>query len=201
MIKWPGPSSLILLFAVLLMFGIFVISEPIPKTKTIENKAAPNHDTVPIEPASTKFEVAISHKFDELIAKAQSDIEQILGYKIRIIVFVGPYFRYLGFVAFLNTYYQPYYGLSLDDEFLEELTEAEINAVILHELGHILHRSPPNPNRNQSTEAEVLADSFMGKYPEYSSPKDMISLLDKAHSDYLIRRRRLEHLEKLAQGQ
>src|SRR3989338_1996662 len=200
MIKWSGPSSLILVFAVLLMFGIFVISEPIPKTKTIENKAAPNHDTVPIEPASTKFEVAISHKFDELIAKAQSDIEQILGYKIRITVLIGPYFQHFRLIAFLNTYYQPYDGLNLDNELLKELTETEINAVILHELGHICRRSPPNPNRNQATEAEVLADSFMGKYPEYSSAKDMISLLDKAHSDYLIRRRRLEHLEKLAQS-
>ncbi len=195
--KWPG-LSLILLFVVLFAFGVFVISKPSSQTETTNNKADPTQDTVTIERAPTELEATVSNKFDELISRAQGDIEQVLNQKIKITVYIGRYFRYVGFVALLNTYYEPHYYLNLDGEFLEELTEKEINAVILHELGHILYRPPLNPDFSQATEAEVLADSFITKYPEYTSTKDAISLLDKAHSPYLIRRK---NLEKIAQSQ
>ena len=188
--KGPG-ASLLLLVAVLFTFGVFVIPEPAPQIATTDN-------TIKTEPAITGFTATINHEYSELIAKVQSDIEQVLGDKIHITVLVGPYYRHYSFIAFLDTFNEPYFYLSLDGEVLKELTSAEINAVIIHELGHVLYRPPPHPSRSQAVEAEVLADGFVNKYPKYSSPKDMISALGKAYGDYLTR---IKKLEKLARGQ
>lgn len=193
--KRPG-LLLVLLAVVLFVFGVFVAPNPILIRKEIGKETKPQTRAEP-KPNLNGSQFIESREFDELVAKVQRDIEQILNQKIHITVLVGPYFRYVGLIAFLSTYNESYYSLNLDSEFLEELTDKEKNAVILHELGHILYRPPPNSSRSQAIEAEVLADSFITKYPEYASVKDMLRLLDKASNNYLIRRR---HLEQLAQS-
>ena len=134
----------------------------------------------------------IDRSFDEFLDKIKKDI----GFEnIEITAVVGPYFLYSGISAALYNSYGPRYYILLDQEFFSELILEEKKAVLAHEAGHILFRLGRVYNMRKYTANEVLADTFAARYV---NPKNVIGSLDKAYSNYLVRRK---HLETLAQGQ
>ena len=175
-----GPIPPLLLFFAFLAYiaSIFILLQP-PEELIVAQHSAMVSVGKPV------------NEFDNLIARIKKDIGQD---NIEIKVLVGPYFRYFGFIGYLYDEFSPTYFILVDEDFYNELTPEEREALAAHESGHILHRYPRDGSRAAVTEFQVLTDEFGAKFVH---PDHLKSLLKKANSDYFIR---VSHLDKLAQG-
>ena len=164
---------------------------------------------------SKLIDIGVENKSHSAFIEKVSQDKKFKQRNAKIRVFVGPYLQVLGFDGCLKSIHSNYYVL-LDWHFYNSLDQGEKEALIAHELGHIVYvpnivealvlevehpfKNWPffkNQREQISTKYQILADTFSARE---TSPEKMISLLNKLYPhdknslDYKKRMRSLENL-------